>query len=299
VTTATSIDALLEETDLLPAVNATYSLAENMNVRFGYSVTLSRPELREMSPFDMYDYETGYSEVGNPDVKSTEIQNWDARWEVYPGARELFAVSLFRKTLFQPIENIVEASGGGYILSPQNGRDGRLKGVELEARAGFRRFWDGLDRLLPLPKSTSAYDRFALTANYSRVESSVRVQITTDPTGAPIYRVGPLQGQSSYSLNLGTHYGSEALEASILYAAFGNRLAQVGAGAYPNSLPDIYEIPLKSLDFTLSKHISHTFRFKFSVENILDSTNEFHQLDKVTRRVQPGRAFGFTLDLKG
>jgi outer membrane receptor protein involved in Fe transport len=252
-----------------------------------------------MSPFDMYDYETGYSEVGNPDVKSSEIQNYDARWEVYPGSRELFAVSLFRKTLFQPIENIVEASGGGYILSPQNGRDGRLAGVELEARAGFRRFWDGLDRVLPLPKSNASFDKFALTGNYSRVDSNVRVQITTDPAGNPIYREGPLQGQSSYSLNLGAHYGSEALEASVMYAAFGNRLAQVGAGAYPNSLPDIYEIPLKSLDFTLAKNLNHTFRFKFSVENILDSTNEFHQLDKVTRRVQPGRAVGFTVDFKG
>jgi hypothetical protein len=298
VTTAVATDALLEGTDLLPALNATYRVTETMNVRCGYSVTLSRPELRELSPFDMYDYETGYSEVGNPDIKSTRIQNYDARWELYPGSRELFAVSAFRKTLFQPIENIVEGSGGGYILSPRNGRDGRLSGFEVEARTGFRRIWDGLDRVLPIPRSTSALERWALTANYSHVESRVRVRITTDPTGRPIYREGPLQGQSSYALNLGLHFGAERVEASLLYAAFGKRLAQVGAGAYPNPLPDIYEHPLNSFDFTFAKRINHLFRLKGSVENLLDRSDEFLQLDKVTRRVRPGRSFGLSLDLK-
>ena len=298
VTTAVPTDALLEDTDVLPAVNVTYRLRENMNVRAGYSVTLSRPELRELSPFDMYDYETGYSEMGNPDIKSTRIQNYDARWEIYPGSRELFAVSGFRKTLFQPIENVVEGSGGGYVLSPRNGRDGRLSGFEVEARTGLRRIWDGLDRILPIPSSTGALDRWALTANYSHVESSVRVRITTDPSGNPIFREGPLQGQSSYSLNLGLHYGSERMEGSLLYSAFGNRLAQVGAGAYPNPLPDIYEHPLQSLDLTFAKRVNHLFRLKGSVENLLDRSDEFHQLDKVTRRVRPGRSFGLSLDLK-
>jgi hypothetical protein len=298
VTTASPTDVLLAGSDVLPAVNATYRLRENMNVRCGYSVTLSRPELREMSPFDMYDYETGYSEVGNPGIQSTRIQNYDARWEFYPGSRELLAVSAFRKVLFQPIENIVEGSGGGYVLSPRNGRDGRLTGFELEARTGLRRVWDGLDRFLPMPSSGSALDRWALTANYSHVESSVRVLITTDPTGRPIYREGPLQGQSSYSLNLGLHYGAERVEGSILFAAFGKRLAQVGAGAYPNSLPDIYERPLQSLDATLAKKINHLFQLKMSAENILDRSVEFRQLDKVTRRVSPGRSFGISLDLK-
>ena len=207
-------------------------------------------------------------------------------------------MSVFRKVLFQPIENIVEGSGGGYILSPRNGRDGRLSGFELEARTGLRRLWDGLDRVFPIPSATSALDRWALTANYSRVESSVRVRITTDPSGNAIYREGPLQGQSTYALNLGLHYGAEGLEASLLYAAFGNRLAQVGAGAYPNSLPDIYEHPLQSLDITFSKAINHLFRLKGSVENLLDRSDEFHQLDKVTRRVRPGRSVGLSLDIK-
>jgi len=298
VTTVVPTDVELDGSDVLPAVNATYRLRENMNFRGGYSVTLSRPELREMSPFDMYDYETGYTEVGNPGIHSTRIQNYDVRWELYPGARELLAASAFRKVLFQPIENIVEGSSGGYILSPRNGRDGRLSGFELEARTGIRRVWDALDRFLPIPGSGSALDRWAVSANYSRVESRVRVLSTTDAEGRPVYREGPLQGQSSYALNLGLYYGSARVEGALLYSAFGKRLAQVGAGAYPNALPDIYEIPLQSLDLTFSKRINHLFQLKLSAENVLDRAVEFRQLDKVTRRVSPGRAFGVSLNLK-
>lgn len=298
VTTVTPTDVQLSGSDVLPAVNATYRLRENMSLRGGYSVTVSRPELRELSPFDMYDYETGYSEVGNPDIQSTRIQNYDARWELYPGPSELLAVSGFRKVLFQPIENIVEGSGGGYVLSPRNGRDGRLTGFELETRLGLARIWNALDRVLPISGGASALDRWAITANLSRVSSNVRIRITTDPSGRAIYREGPLEGQSAYALNLGLHYGNQRMEGSILYAAFGRRLAQVGAGAYPNALPDIYEHPLQSLDVTLTKKVNHLFRFKLSAENLLDRSDEFRQLDKVTRRSRPGRSFGISLDFK-
>ena len=136
VTTAEPVDVQLKDTDLLPAANLAYRFSERMNVRGGLSVTLSRPELREMSPFDMYDYETGYSEVGNPEIHSTRIENYDVRWEFFPGTRELLAVSGFRKLLYEPIENVVEGSSGGYILSPRNGRDGRLKGSSWRAGSG-------------------------------------------------------------------------------------------------------------------------------------------------------------------
>ncbi|HJS73299.1 MAG TPA: TonB-dependent receptor, partial [Vicinamibacteria bacterium] len=115
VTGAEPVDAHLEDTDVLPAANLTYRISEVMNARFGYSETVARPELRELSPFDMYDYETGYSETGNPDIQSTTIENLDARWELYPGTRELLSVSGFKKTLAQPIENVVEGSSGGYV----------------------------------------------------------------------------------------------------------------------------------------------------------------------------------------
>ncbi len=298
VTTVPPIDVVLEGQNLLPAVNLTYRITDQMNARGGYSATLSRPELREMSPFDMYDYETGYSEVGNPEIQATTIENYDLRWEFFPGTRELLAVSAFRKLLYQPIVNVVEGSSGGYILSPRNGRDGRLYGVELESRIGVRRLYDALGHVLPLPASSSALDRWAINVNYSRVESNVLVRTSTDADGNPIFREGPLQGQATFALNAGIFYGASGLQGSLLMSRFGERLAQYGAGAYPSSLPDIYEHPPTSLDFTLSKQINGMFNLRLAGENLLNEATEYRQLGLITRLYNPGRTYSLSLSLK-
>jgi len=287
-------DIQLKNTNTLPSINATARITDAMNVRGGYSLTVSRPELREMSPFNMYDYETGYTEEGNPDIKSTTIENYDARWELFPGTNELLAVSVFRKTLYQPIEDVVLGSSGGYILQPRNGRDGRLEGVELETRVGVRSIWNAL----PLGKASSSLDHWAVNVNFSAVESSVRVSTTSDAAGAPIFKDKPLQGQSDYALNAGLFYGSNTMQGSLLLSKFGKRLAQVGAGAYPSSLPDIYEYPPATLDLQMSKRLWSSASLKFSAENLLNQETEFLQLGLPTRKYTTGRTFSLSMAFK-
>jgi len=200
--------------------------------------------------------------------------------------------------MYQPIENVVEGSSGGYILSPRNGRDGRLKGVELEGRVGLSRAWDAVARLLPIVPAPPVLEHIGISVNYSRVSSSVRVRTSTELDGSPIYREGPLQGQAATALNAGLFYGSDGFDGSIMYSAFGRRLAQVGAGAYPNSLPDIYEYPARGLDLTLGKRLSGWLQLKVSVENLLNDDVEFRQLDLITRRVNAGRSLSLSFNAK-
>jgi len=281
VTNAVQTDVSLKNDEVLPAVNLTYAATERMNVRAGFSKTVSRPELREMSPFDIYDYETGFTEIGNPQIQATPLHNYDVRWEFYPGPRELLAVSGFHKDIDRPIESFVKGSSGGYILMPENGQNGRLTGVELEARMGV-----------------PTLEHWALNLNYSRVKSSVRVEISTDAAGNPIYRTGPLGGQSTYALNAGLYYADATYDGSLLLSGFGQRLAEVGAGQYPNSLPDIYEHPMKTLDLSVGRKLGEAFRVKVAAENLLDGKTQFIQLDKITRFHQPGRSFSLGLQWK-
>src|SRR5258706_8332897 len=290
VSNSNATDVALDNWALLPALNLSYAVTERMNLRASGSETISRPELREMTPFDIYDYETGFSEVGNPKINSTPVRNYDVRWEFFPGTRELLALSGFHKDIKRPIESFVQGSSGGYVLSPKNGQNGRLTGAEVEARLGVSTLWNGLGRLLPLANASSALDRWAFNVNYSRVSSKVEVQITTDVNGNPVYREGPLGGQSTYALNTGLYYGDGTYDASVLMSAFGRRLAQVGAGQYPSSLPDIYEYPMKTLDLTAGRKLGVSLRLKVSVENLLDAQSKFMQLDKITRVSRPGRS---------
>lgn len=283
-TNAVGTDARLRTDDILPAVNATWRAVPNLNLRAAYSKTLNRPELRELSPFDMYNYEIGISEVGNPELEATSIQSYDTRAEFFPSLGEVFAVSLFRKTLPRPIESSLQAAGGNKVRMPVNGRDGSLKGFELEARSGLARAWKGLRRL-------------GASANYGRVSSKARLQSSVDDTGMPVYTEAPLQGQSSYSLNLGLYYDDGSLlDAALLFGSFGKRLSERGVSGAPGApLPDVYEYPPLSLDMTVGCKVARGVRAKLSVENLLERGTEYRQLDKIHRRTDPGRSFSLSI----
>ncbi len=72
----------------LPSVNLAYNLTEKALLRAAYSVSLNRPEFRELAPFIYYDFGFDVSRVGNPDLKTPSIQNMDLRYEFYPSLRK-------------------------------------------------------------------------------------------------------------------------------------------------------------------------------------------------------------------
>ncbi|MCX7878613.1 MAG: carboxypeptidase-like regulatory domain-containing protein, partial [Ignavibacteria bacterium] len=80
------IDVFLKTNDYLPSVNLIYSLSEKINIRTSFSQTVSRPELRELAPFGFVDYVTDGDFSGNPNLKTSLIQNYDIRIEAYPNA---------------------------------------------------------------------------------------------------------------------------------------------------------------------------------------------------------------------
>jgi hypothetical protein len=287
--------ARLEATDILPSVNLTWGVTKNANLRAGYSRTVSRPELRELSPFSMYDYETGYSEIGDPELRTAYLASYDVRAEVYPSSRELLAASVFTKDLERPLVKMVEASSGTYLLRPQNAERGKLYGVEIEARLGVGNAWRAVDAALPFFAAPRFADRWAVTANYSRVETETEVLISKAADGERVIWTGPLVSQAGHAVNLGLFYASGGFEGSMNFAAFGKRLAQIGAGQYPNKMPDIYEYPMKSLDLVVNQRVSSWLRARLAAENLLDDEVEYLQADNVTRSYRPGRTVSFSL----
>ncbi|MBI3950753.1 MAG: TonB-dependent receptor [Acidobacteria bacterium] len=80
------IVASQDKTDVMPSIGVVYGLSSNMNLRFGYSQPVARPQFRELSPFEFTDVTGGPSAVGNPDLVRTSIRNVDARWEWFVSA---------------------------------------------------------------------------------------------------------------------------------------------------------------------------------------------------------------------
>jgi outer membrane receptor protein involved in Fe transport len=262
--------------DMLPGLNATYKLNKSTNLRLSGSQTVIRPELRELSFLNLFDFELNASVQGKPSLQRTKVTNLDIRYELYPQAGEMFTVGLFYKFFDKPIEQIFnEGSGGASTFSFQNPEKATAYGAEIE----FRKKLDFI-RL----------KNFSLQANASYINSRI-----TD-NGLKVNR--PLQGQSPYLLNIGLMYDlpAKGFTATLLFNQAGERIYLVGDITAGAGSPDIYEAPRPVLDLQLSKKvIKERGEFRLNVSDLLNCTQYFYQnADNKTTFQKNEDAYRFT-----
>jgi outer membrane receptor protein involved in Fe transport len=266
-----------------------------MNVRLAYSKTLNRPELRELSPFSMYNYETGYSETGDTNLVTAQIRNYDLRWELYPSPGEFAAVGVFYKDFKDPIQKFVNEHVGGYALKPLNGEEAYLFGWEAELRVSAISVWKALHWMVSMNGElpSPAWLPWSFVANHSRVTSMV-TYLDYGIEGKLIPFEKPFTGQSGYATNLGVFYSDRRWDGSLLYKAFGRRVEAYGTG----SLPDIYEFPAESLDLALGVRMNNNTRLKLTAENLLDQETVFRQDTEITKKWNTGTRIGFAVSFE-
>lgn len=246
-----------EVTDILPGLNATLKLNARTNLRLSGSQTVIRPELRELSFLNLYDFELNASVQGNPLLKRTRVTNTDLRYEIYPKAGEVFTAGLFYKNFQNAIEQLFNGvGGGGSTFTYQNAKQATTLGLELEVRK----------KLDFIP----ALKNFTFQANGSAIYSSVKDRaLGVDRT---------LQGQSPYVINAGFLYDAEkyGVNATLLFNQIGQRIYLVGdvvAGA-----PDIYEAPRSLVDFQIAKKLAHNkAEVRLTLSDLLNAKQYFYQ----------------------
>ncbi|WP_437643883.1 TonB-dependent receptor domain-containing protein [Sorangium sp. So ce362] len=244
--------------DLLPAVNIIVKASSNSNVRFGVARTLARPQLRELSPTLYQEGYSGREAQGNPELRRTSVVNGDLRFEIFPTAGEVAAVSVFYKHFQGPIEEVILPNGGRGRLTYVNGDVGHVAGVEIELRKG-------LGFIAPLLREVTAL------GNLTFVTSEVTVDPEASAGGVKIQSnpAHPLHGQSPFVVNLGLDYTGESTGASarLLYNVFGARLRRVGS----QGLEDEYEQPRHQIDLTVAQRIGEHVELKLAGENLIDA----------------------------
>ncbi|HEX5732578.1 MAG TPA: outer membrane beta-barrel protein [Blastocatellia bacterium] len=270
--------AELKDTDILPSLGIAYAIMNgSMNLRFGFSRTVARPQFRELAPFEFTDVTGGRATVGNPELVRTLITNYDLRWEWFFAPTQLIAVSAFHKDLKDPIENVVEATAA-LRTTFRNVNKARNTGVEVETRKNLGDFWDRFQGL-------------SLNANYTYVRSRVDIGEENRLVLTNIER--PLVGQAGNIVNLILDYEIPRFdaEARALYNFTGDRISDVGAFG----LPDIIEHSYPHLDLLFAKRFGgeRKWRAEFTAENVLNRRVDFRQADQAFRVYRPGRRFSF------
>ncbi len=222
-----------KKTDYLPGVNLTYKVNSTTNVRVSGSQTVIRPEFRELSTFQFYDFDLGATMAGNTGLERTKVSNFDLRYELYPRAGELFTLGVFYKYFKSPIEVYFNASSGASSSTYNfiNAKEANSFGAELE----FRKKLD----------FSEAFKNFTFQGNVSYIYNRV--------TGIGVNESRPMQGQSPYLLNASLQYDLEkyGLSTTLLFNQIGRRIAFVGG----TDQPPIWENPRPVMDLQVGKKI--------------------------------------------
>ena len=246
------------EDDVYPTIAVTRIMhdvwAHDFQLRFGLSKTVARPDLREVAGSTYIDPLTETRVRGNPALVTSALTNFDVRAEWFFQSGDNFTASLFYKDVKNPIETVQGAGTDENIsLTFINADAAHVSGLEVEWLKDLSTFG---------PKF---FKPFFFSGNITVSDSEIKVgdvgfNVTND--------IRPMSQHSRYVANLQLGYDSNngAHSFTLAYNTFGERLFFAGR----DGVPDAYEQPFHSLDFTYSFYPKKSLAVKFRIQNLLD-----------------------------
>ncbi len=248
--------SVLNEEDTYPSLSVVYMAqdfwAQDFQLRFSYSETAVRPDLREMSSASYRDPITDFLVFGNPDVIPSSIDNYSVRGEWYFDNGDNLTLTAFYKDITSPIElTETAAADENRAVKIINAESAEVTGFEVEF---LKNLGDVADILNP----------FFLQGNAIWLDTNVVVGNLAD---GPTNSERPLQGASdALNLILGFDSPNGLHSATLSYNTFGERLYFAGR----NEEPDAYEQPANSLDFTYFFYPTDELTVKLKMKNLLN-----------------------------
>jgi len=254
------------EDDYYPALAVTYMRpgfwADDFQLRFGWSETVARPDLREVSGATYIDPLTEARVRGNPDLENSDLSNFDIRGEWFFGSGDNLTVSLFYKDIAEPIETVEGAGTDDNIsLTFINAESAEIYGVEFEGLKSLGFLTDG-----------GWSDAFFVSGNLTLSDSEL---VVGDAAPNLTSQTRPMSQHSDVVANLQLGYDSpnEMHSASLAWAYYSERLFFAGR----NGAPDANEQGFNSLDLIYSFYPTENLTLKLRLQNLLDEQTEIEQ----------------------
>jgi TonB-dependent receptor len=292
-------DNVLNLLDLFPTFSLIYQTDENSNLRFGYFRTTARPSFKEKSTAEIVDPISGFTFIGNIDLVSTYINNFDLRYEYFFSRNQTVAISGFYKMFSDPIE-LSSYRQDNESFQPRNVGDGQVLGIEFEGRLNMAFISEALE-VLSLNTNISLIDARVKWDRSVNGTYEARLQGLREGEELGDYR--DMQGQAPYIVNAGLAYtGKEnGIETGVYYNVQGPKLTILGIGLNP----DVYSVPFHSINYNFLMKFGEEKQYQvgLSVDNILNDkretvTRSFGAQDQIFNRYNPGTSVGMSLSYK-
>lgn len=248
--------ATITYTDYLPSVNVKYALTDDQALRASYYKSILRPAFADLIPYPDQTADETYGHIGNPYLQHTVINNYDLRYEFFPGVFDEFMLGGFYKQLINPIETVLEQANGGasLYLTPTNFGNAQNYGGELEAKKFF--------------------GNIGASINYTYTNSRITTpkSIVIDGQVSMRNQTRPLQGQAANIGNVSLLYKDQkiGLDAQLSLSYIGERIHAV-SNYYGL---DTWERPSTYLDLSAQKKIGGHFIIYVKANNLLNTQYE-------------------------
>lgn len=256
-----------EQTDLLPSISLVVTPIEQVTFRAVYTETVARQTFKELTPIAQQEYAGGDVFIGNPNLRTAKVQNWDLRLDYRPYEGGLLSVSWFKKDVRGAIEYVIVYGQDFTATNPRNYPHGTLSGFELELRQDLGFFNDWLTGLAIGANATFINSQVTLPNAEANALAAASVPIyTRDMTNTPSYLYNLFL---TYDVpNTGTQFG-------IFYTERGDSLISgaslFGVGNNSVFTPSVYELGYGTLNLTVSQKLFNDIvKIGFSAKNLLD-----------------------------
>jgi iron complex outermembrane recepter protein len=204
-TTAVPLNIDTTYNNILPSLNARYTLGDGTYLRFAASRSLTRPNFNQLSPSltlvpNPINPELNQGSAGNPDLRPIKSKNIDIAFERYFNE----STSIYATLFYKKVDGFIVSSsatetidGAAYLITrPRNADPADIKGVEV----GYSQFFDFL------PEGLKG---FGIQANYTFVDS--------ETPNATLATNTQLQNLSRNSYNFIGMYETKGFSARIAY----------------------------------------------------------------------------------
>jgi hypothetical protein len=255
----TGRNGTVKYTDLLPSVNLKYAIGSTQNLKASYFRSIVRPDFYEIIPTqingELFDIK------GNDSLHHSIADNFDLRYEFFPGGANQFLIGVFYKTIHNPIEYAIVRNGGpsAQFLMPENFGDAHNYGLEAVI--------------------TKYLGMFGVSANYTYTKSKITTSkqyFYRDPslgiTSKIVSQTRPMQGQADHIGNVSLLYKNQkiGLDLQLAFVYTGKRISQVS----PYYNLDYYQLGQGILDFSFEKKLVHRVSIYGKINNLTNTPSK-------------------------
>jgi TonB-dependent receptor len=259
-------------TNYFPTLQGRYDFLDNLVGRLTYSTGIARPGFEQITPGASISVTNATVSVGNPALKPTLGQNFDATLEYYPGDGQIAAFGLFYKQFRDYILLSQQYVPGynypgltGTITQVQSFSNGpaHAEGIEGQYQQQLK--------FLPAP-----FDGFGYSANFTLVDSRAQIH-------PGVY--GLLPSTSKVTWNAAVFYERSPFEVRVAADYVGQDLFAFGSTT-GNSSTDTFSRHRLTLDLGSSYAIAHQVKVYFDAKNLLNTPLEFTEGTSDSRPIQ-------------